>query len=194
MKTLAIRLLALFALIGLACITTWLMLNTKHSLNAHDAQSNKIDAYFKQVLYKQYNSQGDHVLTLRSPQVTLSKAEHTLTATKPRLTAFTQDHSFWTIMANKLLTDTSTQVSTLSGSVVLYQPANKNRASTTIKTQHLTLYPHDKAITDAPITLYTGSGSIITGKGCIVDLKTNTVEITKDAEATLQPSTDSGEK
>ena len=51
----------------------------------------------------------------------------------------------------------------------------------------MTLYPRDKAVTDAPVTLLQGDGWVIHGTGCVLDLKTNTVKLLSKTDTLIIP-------
>ena len=86
-----------------------------------------------------------------------------------------------------MVTNTKTQVSTLSGHSILHRLAYGDNPPLLITTDHLTLYPHDKAVTDAPVTFKQGDGMVVHGIGCVLDLKTNTVKIQSQTDALIIP-------
>jgi LPS export ABC transporter protein LptC/lipopolysaccharide transport protein LptA len=182
------RYLGIFILVALVTASTWITLSTENSLHQKNAKKIRVDAYFKNTRYKQFNSTGQLILILNSPYITLNKDQNRLTAEQPKIVAYNQDNSYWLINGNQMATNTKTHVTTLRGDIVLYKPATKKDPNLTLKTDHLTLYPHDKALTDAPVTLWQGNGFETHGVGCVIDLKTNTVKVLSQTNTRVTPS------
>lgn len=177
------------ALLFLLLITsTWITLSTRHALRHGTTSQFTIDAYLKNTEYKQFNRDGQLVVDLHSPYATLNKTEHQLQASTPKLIAYSKDNTKWFIEGDQLITDTVTHTTLLRGHVSLHRPQTAKSGSLTLTTDHMTLYPEDKAETDAPVTLVEGNGSTTHSIGCILNLKTNTIQLLSNTEALLVPN------
>jgi LPS export ABC transporter protein LptC len=181
------RYLIVLVLLLLIAGSIWITVSTERSLHQADQQKNTVDAYFKSARYKQFNSQGQLVLTMQAPYTTLNKKDKQLNANSPRICAYNHDGSHWLITAKHLTTNTDTQVTVLRGNVVIFKRASDKDPSLNLKTDHLTLYPHDKAVTDAPVTLLQGDGWQVHGTGCIINLKTNTAQVLSHTDTLIIP-------
>jgi LPS export ABC transporter protein LptC len=187
------RYLVIAVLILLITGSAWMTVLTERSLHRTDHEKNTIDAYFKDSEYKQFNNLGQLILVMKAPYTTLHKKDNQLDAVNPMIKAYNNDKTYWLIQANHLSTQTKTHVSHLTGNVVIVKDATEKDPSVTVKTEELTLYPHDRAVTDAPVTLWQGDGFQVHGTGCIIDLKTNTVQILSNADALLVPHSPTAE-
>lgn len=167
--------------------SAWITISTEHSLHQKHQPKVAVDAYFKDSTYKQFNNEGKLILVIHSPKLSLIKGSNSLLADHPKITAYNTDGSHWKITGDKLVTDTKTHASTLSGHCILYRRAHGQSPKLTIITDHLTLYPHDKAVTNAPVIFKQGDGLVVHGVGCVLDLKTNTVKIVSQTDALIIP-------
>lgn len=179
--------LGLALLLLLVIASTWITLSTRHALQAPPESASTVDAYLKETYYKQFNRDGQLVVTLKSPYATLNKATHQLQAKSPDIVAYTKDRSRWLITGDQLISDTLSHTTTIRGQVRLHRPQTATATSLTLTTDHMTLYPGDRAETDAPVTLVDGNGSTTHSVGCILNLKTNTIQLLSNTDATLVP-------
>lgn len=177
----------LLVLLLLIAASAWVTLSTEHSLRGTTEPKNSVDAYLTQVHYKQFNDLGKIALIMDSTRATLNKKAHTLTAENAVLTVFNNDGSYWKITGDHLIMDTQTRVFKLQGHTITRRPASAEKPSLVLTTDHLTLYPHDKALTDAALILTQGDGCTVSGTGGMINLKTNDASILANAHMLIIP-------
>jgi LPS export ABC transporter protein LptC len=165
-----------------------IILLTKFGRFDYAKQNNKeseYDTIMKDAIATKYNASGEKSIQIKTPLLqhqnksTFSKLE------KPHAIIFNSDNNDWTVTADNGTSNSNTNITTLTGSVIMHHPGNQSSRETYIYTNKV-IYSGKTNIAICPDHIktvepqYTLNGKVLaaqtmTGDSAIINTKTNDI-------------------
>ncbi len=92
------------------------------------------DVIMKNALTTKYDNLGNKSIVIETPLLKHKKPDDINELSKPKSLIYNSDGSDWTVTADNGSTGMKTNITTLTGNVVMYRPASKIKPETTIYT------------------------------------------------------------
>ena len=182
-KTLFLSIIFILAI----SLSSWLMLRNNSNLTASQPSTENMTAFMRNVHYVNYNLDGQIHSKLSADQLTYySKNSHAYFQ-NPKMQIYSKQSPSWFISAQFGKSKQGLQKVSLWNTVIIHPPTTNHKATTTIKTSKITIYPHQsRALTQRSVTIIR-PGIIIQGKGLEANFKTGITKILADARSTVTP-------
>lgn len=150
-------------------------------------QSDRPDAYMRDVTFVHYDHQGLQESTFYSPSMLHYPKKDTAVLQKPKLIARGENALIWVITANTGIAQNHARVIYLKGDVRIERKNTATQKITVLTTTALVAYPKEKyMVTQEPVVV-TQPGSVIRGTGFAANLASGEIRLLSQTESVYEP-------